>query len=86
MIFTNDELNKKLKVMFEDYFVKSKYYTGENCSPKYETYRIVYDGWLQGVLSMLKLVDSETYYSDYVELCFYSNSFCDDLLSSELAK
>ena len=85
MIFKDEDLNIKLKEIFDDYFRNSKYYTGENCSPKYETYRVIYQGWVQGFLSMLRLVGSETYYNDYIDLCFYEHSLCEDFLDAELS-
>ena len=48
-----DDVVNQLKNDFEEYFKTTPYFNGENCSPKYETYRVYWEAYIAGFKNMV---------------------------------
>lgn len=46
-------------MIFDEWFKTTKWYTGDNCSPKYITYRSMRDSWFASKKYLLKDVSKE---------------------------
>ena len=60
-----DEITETLKSDFEEYFKTTPFYSGDNCSPKYETYRMMWKAYVNGFKKMVNIVYQDAYPDDY---------------------
>ena len=69
-----EDVTNQLKNDFEEYFKTTPYFNGENCSPKYETYRVCWKAYIAGFKNMVGIVYEDCYIDDYGNSCLDENS------------
>lgn len=61
----SDDNRKELVEKFETWFKTTPYYSGENCTPKYETYRMMLKAYFKGFEDMTNIVYDSAWINDF---------------------
>lgn len=65
---------------FDAWFKTTPYFTGENCSPKYETYRIARKAYLKGISDMVDIVYEDVACDDFGNSIFTDSSLTHEIV------
>ena len=77
------EIMEKLKSDFELWFKTTPYYSGENCSPKYETYRMMWKAYFKGLEHMVELYLDDSWSDDFGNSSISDNCLASDIIFSD---
>lgn len=62
-----EDKDLRLEIMkkFDSWFKQTEFFNGENCSPKYETYRMLFNAYFNGFKDFRNIYLDESYIDNY---------------------
>lgn len=77
------DLRLEIMKKFDSWFKETEFFNGENCSPKYETYRMLFKVYLKGFEDMKNIYLSESYIDNYDYSVIPPNSLAYEIIHDD---